>query len=853
MKQNLDIKYTIAIISAILLVFFILYFIQRHATYWHGGILLSSIELFSYILCLGSLMKRLPVTRFQKPQRVKIALFLAFISFCFIGDILWHASHYAKLFSNSDPIIVGSINFAFSVAFICWIALFGCVARIRSLSRIQRVKFILFIIFVGGVGTFLFTQSVGIIHLNQLCSFLTVSQVSYIFFNGVTSLILLFIFIFSQQPYWTFMSAGLLTMFLIGAEIVVRQAHGLTLDFDYYEFIYGFGLVLFAVFMVIEKSFKRIYPIRMRSVQVEIKVVLIFTTFLAISVSQVFVGGSVDRFIYIGAMCSTGILISGIFSAYINQRLADYGGAIIDILNKTVLGDRTQSKGETYYTELQHSYNTLFRKQIHVMNQVILNEQKARTAEAIKKNHAQIAHDIRSPLAALDMALPELSTLPEDIRLLVRSSVSRIRDIANKLLESPPSKSHVNAMAQNLVRPEPIEKAEVVLLSSMIDSLISEKRYQFRSKMGIEIQLKLCTSSYGLFADFQPIEFRRAISNLINNAVEALEEGGNVTLELAKKDGKIEILCTDTGKGIAPEILSKLGQRGETHGKEGGLGLGLYHAKKSLQNWGGDLQLESQVGKGTVVILTLPNAPPPVWFVPELRISPQTSVIILDDDVSIHQIWDGRFENLSMTTQNIEIKHFSIPGELKSWVIQNAHEKKSVLYLVDYELLGLKETGLDLIEELGIASQSVLVTSRFEEKQILETCEKLGVGIVPKSMAAFVPLSVVDPPLKPDFILIDDDPLVQLSWRLAAESSNQSMLGYSNADGFFKNSDQFDLSVPVYVDVSLGEGISGEGVARKIFDLGFNNVFLTTGYEAERYRHLTFLKGVVGKSVPWKE
>ena len=68
----------------------------------------------------------------------------------------------------------------------------------------------------------------------------------------------------------------------------------------------------------------------------------------------------------------------------------------------------------------------------------------------------------------------------------------------------------------------------------------------------------------------------------------------------------------------------------------------------------------------------------------------------------------------------------------------------SVLFLVDYEIIGSGGvTGLDLIEECGISSQSILVTSRYEETSIRERCENLGLKIIPKSMSGFVPIELV--------------------------------------------------------------------------------------------------------------
>ena len=61
---------------------------------------------------------------------------------------------------------------------------------------------------------------------------------------------------------------------------------------------------------------------------------------------------------------------------------------------------------------------------------------------------------------------------------------------------------------------------------------------------------------------------------------------------------------------------------------------------------------------------------------------------------------------------------------------------------MDYEIYGSKESGLDLIEELGLGAQAVLVTSRFDEAGIRGRCDRLGVKLIPKSMSGFVPIEV---------------------------------------------------------------------------------------------------------------
>ena len=69
----------------------------------------------------------------------------------------------------------------------------------------------------------------------------------------------------------------------------------------------------------------------------------------------------------------------------------------------------------------------------------------------------------------------------------------------------------------------------------------------------------------------------------------------------------------------------------------------------------------SQQGRGTTAILTLPKCDPPSWFFEDLVLSRNSSVVILDDDDSIHQIWKGRFESLQLDQMGIQLLHFSTP------------------------------------------------------------------------------------------------------------------------------------------------------------------------------------------------
>ncbi len=355
----------------------------------------------------------------------------------------------------------------------------------------------------------------------------------------------------------------------------------------------------------------------------------------------------------------------------------------------------------------------------------------------VKSLHAQasqVAHDIRSPMAALSMLEKQMGVLPEEIRIMVRNALARIRDISNQLLEqnkAPTSAAQLQS-----------EHLGVHWVSSVLEDILSEKRVQYRSKIGVTIENTLDSQSYSLFASVQLREFKRVISNLVNNAVEAFEEKGKITVTLRPVllSRNFELVIADNGKGISEDVLTKLGEKGVSHDKPSGSGLGLSHAIESIKSWGGSLRLESKVEVGTQVIVTLPKENPPAWFVSELVINAGTEVVIFDDDSSIHGVWQGRFESLNYRERDLVLSHFSTPDELRQAVKLGGARPKA--YLMDFELLGFSVTGLDLIAELELGSQAILVTSRYEESQIQRRCLELGVRLIPKSMVAFVPVSI---------------------------------------------------------------------------------------------------------------
>lgn len=113
-----------------------------------------------------------------------------------------------------------------------------------------------------------------------------------------------------------------------------------------------------------------------------------------------------------------------------------------------------------------------------------------------------------------------LQNIPEEHRVLIRNSVSRINDIANQLLTKSTEKRNMGHSSKNndSLIDNKNSSLSVELIPAIIDIIVSEKRIQHREKNNIIIESNL-EESYGSFAKINSREFKRVISNLINYRV----------------------------------------------------------------------------------------------------------------------------------------------------------------------------------------------------------------------------------------------------------------------------------------------------------------------------------------------
>lgn len=226
---------------------------------------------------------------------------------------------------------------------------------------------------------------------------------------------------------------------------------------------------------------------------------------------------------------------------------------------------------------------------------------------------AQVAHDIRSPVAALAALEPRLGALPEEDRRLVRASLERVRAVADGLLERH--------------RPAAQAVPEAVALAPLVSAALAEKRLQAPPSLSLEGPLP---PDSPLRAMAVSKDLTRVLSNLVENSLQALGASGRVRVELeAEGADRVSLTVIDDGPGIPAEVLPRLGERGASFSKPGGTGLGLHHARASAEAWGGTLSIGPGPAGGTAVRLSLRAAPP----------AGAPDAVLIDDDPLVRMSW----------------------------------------------------------------------------------------------------------------------------------------------------------------------------------------------------------------------
>ncbi len=238
-----------------------------------------------------------------------------------------------------------------------------------------------------------------------------------------------------------------------------------------------------------------------------------------------------------------------------------------------------------------------FSQRLRTLNRKYIDETlQAERLALMGRFAATIVHDFRSPLSVISLgneivcspgANPDLRT---KFKGRIDQQVSRMCNMLDELLDfSRPTNQK--------------QKVPALGYREFIDDLFEELNEETVRR---GVTLKLGNTPPMVSVHIAPQRLSRLFFNLVNNAVQAMPNGGTITLRFAIKDGELQTEVADTGDGIAPEIAANLFKPFATHGKANGTGLGLSICRKIIEDHGGRIAARNEPGNGAVFSFTLP-------------------------------------------------------------------------------------------------------------------------------------------------------------------------------------------------------------------------------------------------------
>jgi two-component system, NtrC family, sensor kinase len=207
---------------------------------------------------------------------------------------------------------------------------------------------------------------------------------------------------------------------------------------------------------------------------------------------------------------------------------------------------------------------------------------------------ASIAHEINNPLQPIQLNLEYLlediqagNTIDVELISMTQHSVQRIRRIVQQLLAF----THTNNQPQT----------GQIKIQDVLRTIIKLNQHTLKKS-----RVELVTDIEDVPAiDANPDQLEQVFMNIILNAVAAMPEGGTIAIRVWAANGSVYITLSDTGAGIAPEIINDIFDPFVST-KPNGSGLGLFVTYSIIEKHQGTIDVQSEVGVGTTFTLSLP-------------------------------------------------------------------------------------------------------------------------------------------------------------------------------------------------------------------------------------------------------
>ena len=344
----------------------------------------------------------------------------------------------------------------------------------------------------------------------------------------------------------------------------------------------------------------------------------------------------------------------------------------------------------------------------------------------------QTGHDLCSPMASMRMVLHSSKSIPDADRTTLNTALEVMAGIAHDLMARFDESRHTMAITTD--KPKH-------LVSSLLQAVVEDRSYVYKNS-GIKIELDLHSDNALLYIEANANDFKRAITNLMNNAVDAMPgNGGDIKITINALADAIEICVIDNGCGIPEHVLQKIkAQVSVTHGKQNGHGIGMEQVQMMLMENSATFDIVSNTeaqSHGTTITLKFPKAPAPAWMCTELTLKAGDTIVVLDDDPQVYNAWLCKLHNHS------EIKlerYLNYNDALCALFGMAENDATRVCICGDYSMPGQDGNMLEVMV-ISQLTRGVFVTNHYTDPDVQKCALQNCIKILPKDLVQWVPIT----------------------------------------------------------------------------------------------------------------
>ena len=296
-----------------------------------------------------------------------------------------------------------------------------------------------------------------------------------------------------------------------------------------------------------------------------------------------------------------GILVAVIASLWFAARVTRPVVSLADAARRVAAGDlaaKVEVESHDELGELASAFNRMTSDLAQQKDRAVQAERVAAWRELARR----LAHELKNPLFPLQVTVENLvrakQKAPEMFEEVFDEGTSTLLAEINNL------KTIIGRFSEFSKMPQPQRRPTQV--NDVVQSVLRVFQAQLQAKSPITVHTELAATLPEISAD--PDLLHRALSNLVLNAVDAMPQGGKLTIGSKASGEHVEISVSDTGSGLTPEECERLFTPYYTT-KQHGTGLGLAIVQSVVSDHGGKISVESAKDRGTTFRIELPWVP----------------------------------------------------------------------------------------------------------------------------------------------------------------------------------------------------------------------------------------------------